>query len=126
MKMGFIGTGIMGEPMALSLVNANTPFIAWNRATAKLKQLREAGAETADTIDMVFNKADIVILMLVDGAAIDEVIGRQTCEFADRVKNHTIVHMGTTSADRGVRDPVRTRPRAQPALSPPGRRRPIC
>jgi 3-hydroxyisobutyrate dehydrogenase len=41
----------------------------------------------------------VVILMLVDGAAIDAVLGRGTPDFGANVAQHTIVHMGTTSPD---------------------------
>ncbi len=95
--VGFIGLGNMGEPMALNLVEAKTPLLVWNRTPAKFRSLEAAGAAiVADAAD-VFAQADVVILMLVDGAAMDTVLGRDTPAFGERVKDHTIVHMGTTS-----------------------------
>jgi 3-hydroxyisobutyrate dehydrogenase len=47
----------------------------------------------------VFKQAHVVILMLVDGAAIDAVLGRGTPEFGANVAQHTIVNMATTSPD---------------------------
>lgn len=47
----------------------------------------------------MFGRAAVVILMLADGAAMDEVLGRGTSAFAANVAGHTIVHMGTTPAE---------------------------
>jgi 3-hydroxyisobutyrate dehydrogenase len=55
--VGFIGLGVMGQPMALDLARAGTALVVWNRSAE------------------VFGRARVVILMLVDGAAIDAVLG---------------------------------------------------
>lgn len=99
MDVGFIGLGIMGEPMALNLVRAGTPLIAWNRSASKGEALRAAGAKWAATSEDVFRHARIVILMLADGAAMDAVLERGERAFIDNVADHTIVHMGTTSPE---------------------------
>ena len=44
MDIGFIGLGVMGEPMALNLVRAGTPLFVWNRTIDKSEALRAAGA----------------------------------------------------------------------------------
>ena len=46
-EIGFIGLGLMGEPMALNLLGAGVNLLAWNRTPAKLKPIIEAGAEAA-------------------------------------------------------------------------------
>lgn len=95
--IGFIGLGSMGEAMALNLARAGTPLIAWNRSRAKTASLAAAGARVADSAADVFRQADIVILMLADGAAIDAVLDRSGPAFAARVENRIVVQMGTTS-----------------------------
>lgn len=45
--VGFIGLGVMGEPMALNLVRAGTPLLVWNRTTARTQALAAAGAAVA-------------------------------------------------------------------------------
>ncbi len=97
MKVGFVGTGVMGQPMALNLVRSGTDVVAWNRTANKLASLKAAGAQIADDVDGVFKAAKFVILMLADDVAIDCVLGRKTPAFAARSKDHTIIHMGTTS-----------------------------
>jgi 3-hydroxyisobutyrate dehydrogenase len=95
--VGFIGLGAMGEAMALNLVKAGTRLIVWNRTPAKVEILAAAGADIAQDAVDVFARALTVILMLVDGTAIDTVLDRGGPAFAARVEGHTLVHMGTTS-----------------------------
>jgi 3-hydroxyisobutyrate dehydrogenase len=97
--IGFIGLGVMGQPMALNLARAGTPLIVWNRSADKAEPLRVAGADVAERPDDVFRQARIVILMLADDSAIDAVLRRGTPDFAAGVAGHIIVHMGTTSAE---------------------------
>jgi 3-hydroxyisobutyrate dehydrogenase len=99
MDLGFIGLGVMGQPMALNLARAGTTLAVWNRSADKSKPLRAAGARVAASPAEVFRRARVVILMLVDGAAIDAVLGRGTPEFGPNVAERIIVHMGTTSPD---------------------------
>jgi 3-hydroxyisobutyrate dehydrogenase len=96
---GFIGLGIMGQPMALRLARAGTPLVVWNRTAARCEPLRETGASVAASPAEVFQHAGTVVLMLADDAAIDAVLGRGTPRFATQAAGRTVVHMGTTSAD---------------------------
>ena len=108
--VGFIGLGAMGEAMALNLVKAGTPLVVWNRTPAKTATLVAAGAQPALDAAEVFARARTVILMLVDGAAIDAVLDRGGPTFASRVHERTIVHMGTTSPaySRGLQADIRS------------------
>src|SRR5882757_237747 len=96
MDVGFIGLGVMGQPMALNLARAATPLVVWNRTGARSESLRAAGAAVATGPAAVFERASVVILMLSDGVAIDATLGRGTSVFGATVAGHTIVHMGTT------------------------------
>ncbi|MEV0222595.1 NAD(P)-dependent oxidoreductase [Streptomyces sp. NPDC050704] len=99
MDVGFVGLGVMGQPMALNLARAGTRLVVWNRTSARCGPLRAAGAEVAAGPAEVFDRADVVILMLADESAVDAVLGRGTPDFAARVAGHTVVHMGTTSPE---------------------------
>jgi 3-hydroxyisobutyrate dehydrogenase len=109
MDAGFIGLGVMGQPMALNLARAGTALVVWNRSADKCEPLRAAGARVAASPAEVFGQARVVILMVSDGAAIDSVLGRDTPAFRTNVARHTIVHMGTTSPDhsRGLEADIR-------------------
>lgn len=99
MELGFIGLGIMGQPMALNLARSGVRLVVWNRTPAKAEPVRRAGARVAANVTELFNATQVVILMLADEAAIDSVLGRGTPTFATRVAGHTLVHMGTTSPE---------------------------
>jgi 3-hydroxyisobutyrate dehydrogenase len=98
MDVGFIGLGVMGQPMALNLARAGTNLVVWNRTPERCEVLRAAGAEVAPSTAEVFDRAVTVFLMLADEEAVDAVLGRGTPDFAPRVAGHAVVHMGTTSA----------------------------
>jgi len=93
--VGFIGLGVMGEPMAMNLARAGRPLIVWSRQAAKCEPLRAAGAQVADSAAALFERARIVILMLADDAALDAVLARGTPQFAALVRGHTLVVMST-------------------------------
>ncbi|MGV9990272.1 NAD(P)-dependent oxidoreductase [Streptomyces sp. NPDC003374] len=99
MDVGFIGLGVMGAPMALRLARAGTGLIVWNRTAARAEPLRAAGAEVAAEAAEVFERADVVLLMVADERATDAVLGRGGPGFAARVSGRTVVHMGTTSPE---------------------------
>jgi 3-hydroxyisobutyrate dehydrogenase len=99
MKVGFIGLGVMGQPMALNLARAGTDLVVWNRSADRCGLLRDAGAQVAQSASDVFRLSRTVILMMATDIALDTVLGRGTADFATHVAQHTIVHMGTTSAD---------------------------
>jgi 2-hydroxy-3-oxopropionate reductase len=73
-RIAFLGTGIMGEPMAGNLVRAGYPVSVWNRTTTKTRSLAELGAKVADTPAAAAKEADIVFIMLADGAAVAELL----------------------------------------------------
>ncbi len=71
--IGFLGIGLMGRPMAISLLKAGFPLIAWNRTTAKAAELTVYGAQLAQT-PVEAAKADVVITMLSAGPDVINVV----------------------------------------------------
>jgi 3-hydroxyisobutyrate dehydrogenase len=98
-RLGFVGLGLMGEPMAVNLARAGTPLVVWNRTPGKDVQLRALGAKVAMSPGEVFDDCDMVFAMLADEAAIDAVVGRHSAGFDRQIEGHTVVHMGTTSPE---------------------------
>jgi 3-hydroxyisobutyrate dehydrogenase len=99
MNIGFIGLGVMGQPMALNLARAGTSLIVWNRSPDRCEPLRTAGAKIAADAGDVFARSRIVLMMLYDAAAIDMVLERGTPAFENLVAGHVVVQMGTPSPD---------------------------
>lgn len=73
-KIGFIGLGIMGSRMALNLVRAGYPVTVYNRTPEKTKPLAEAGATVAGSLAEVARNSEIVITMVSDSAALQDVV----------------------------------------------------
>ena len=96
-EVGFLGLGLMGEPMAGRLRQAGTPLVVWNRTAAKTAPLADAGASVAADPSEVFARAPVVLAMLATEDAIDATLGRGTARFARDLAGRTLVHMGTTS-----------------------------
>lgn len=101
MMLGFIGLGNMGSAMALNLARAGMQLVVWNRSPDRVAELAASGGTVtpAAVASEVFAAAPVVILMLANGAAIDSVLARGTPAFAERVRDRTIVHMGTTAPE---------------------------
>lgn len=72
-RVAFIGTGLMGMPMASRLLSAGYPLIAWNRTPEKASPLKAKGALLAETLEDVV-QADILITILSAGPAVIEII----------------------------------------------------
>jgi 3-hydroxyisobutyrate dehydrogenase len=97
--VGFIGLGVMGQPMAVNLARAGLRPVVWNRTPSRAEPVVAAGGRVADGPAGVFQAAGVVFLMLADEAATDAVLGRGTDQFGERVGGRTVVHMGTTSPE---------------------------
>lgn len=63
-KIGFIGLGIMGMPMACNLIRAGYPLVVYDLLDAPLKILSEKGAEVAGTCKDIARRSDIILTML--------------------------------------------------------------
>jgi 3-hydroxyisobutyrate dehydrogenase len=72
-RLGFIGLGRIGLPMAQRLLAAGHPLTVFNRTAEKAAPLVEAGASRADDIAALVRAADVVFLCLSDTAAVEEV-----------------------------------------------------
>jgi len=74
MKIGFLGTGQMGTPMARRLLEAGHELAVWNRTEGRAEPLIREGAIAAGTPAEAELGADAVITMLFDDAANEEVL----------------------------------------------------
>jgi 2-hydroxy-3-oxopropionate reductase len=74
-RVGFIGLGIMGRPMAGHLLAAGLPLTVHSRSPGPVDELVAAGAARAGSPAEVARASDVVITMLPDTADVVEVIG---------------------------------------------------
>jgi 3-hydroxyisobutyrate dehydrogenase-like beta-hydroxyacid dehydrogenase len=68
MKVGFIGLGIMGAPMALNILKRGHDLVVYNRTAAKARPLTEAGATLATTPQDI-SDVDVLFTVVSDGPA---------------------------------------------------------
>jgi len=73
-NIGFIGLGIMGQPMALNLIRAGHKLAVYNRTAGKTAALTAAGARAADSPSDAARGADVVMMIVSDSAAVEEVV----------------------------------------------------
>ncbi len=88
-KIGFIGIGLMGLPMSKNLVKAGYNLTVFNRSKNKAETLKEFGAKISNTLKDAVDGSDIVITMLTDDTAVDEVMNND--DFTKSLKSGAIV-----------------------------------
>jgi 3-hydroxyisobutyrate dehydrogenase-like beta-hydroxyacid dehydrogenase len=74
LNVGFIGLGIMGQPMAQNVVKGGHALTVFNRSSEKAKSFGDAGATVVPTPKAVAQASDVIILMLAGPEAIDAVL----------------------------------------------------
>lgn len=109
-RIGFIGLGIMGLPMAKNLQKAGFPLVVYNRTAAKTEELCEGGALRAETPADAARKSDVVITIVSNDDAVESVVaGEQGILYGIR-EGSVVIEMSTASPelerrlDRRLRD----------------------
>ena len=101
-KIGFIGIGLMGLPMAKNLLKAGYNLKAFNRSQKKAEPLKEFGAEITTSIDDVVNNSDVVITMLTDDMAINEIM--DSPNFLENLKSSaTVIDMSSVKPTTAIK-----------------------
>ncbi len=95
--IGFIGTGMMGQPMAIRLIEAGYSVKVWNQTPEKATQLVNRGAERAPTVRELARNCSIVISMVTDDDALRSVSEGEQGLAANLGKDAVAVDMSTIS-----------------------------
>ena len=74
MKIGFIGTGLMGVPMIKNLLKSKNKISIFNRTIKKAQKLSKYGAIVSLSIDQLVKDKDVIITMLTDDKAVNQII----------------------------------------------------
>lgn len=72
--LGFIGIGLMGQPMTLRLLAAGYRVNVWNRTAEKLSTVTKAGAIPCASITGLVEQSDIILLCLADSAIVEDIV----------------------------------------------------
>lgn len=100
--VGFIGAGIMGEPMALHLLRAGYHVKVWNRSRNKLAALIEAGAEACARADAAATAVSTLVLMVSDGPACDDVLFGEHAVARALSRDATVIVMSSIPVETAV------------------------
>ncbi len=73
-RIGFIGLGVMGKPMSKNLLRAGYELVIYCRNHATANELRQLGAEIANSPSEVASRTDVIITMLPDSPEVKEVV----------------------------------------------------
>ena len=98
-KIGFIGLGLMGKPMALNLVKAGFAVTVWNRTASRADELVSAGAKLAASPREVAADADLLITIVSDPPALEEVLWGANGAMQSLRRGSTYVDSSTVSPD---------------------------
>jgi len=93
-KIGFIGIGLMGFPMAKNILKAGYYLKVFNRSQNKAEALKEFGAQVTASINDAVKDSDVVITMLTDDTAINDVMN--SSNFLENLKSGaTVIDMSS-------------------------------
>jgi len=97
--IGFIGLGLMGKPMAQNLLRAGFPLVVWNRTKGKADDLVRGGAKLAADPREAAAQADVLITIVSDPAALEEVLFGKNGALVSLRRGCTLVDSSTVSPD---------------------------
>ncbi|HEX2741161.1 MAG TPA: 2-hydroxy-3-oxopropionate reductase [Rubrobacter sp.] len=96
-KVGFIGLGIMGKPMAKNLIDADYDLVVYNRTREKAEELASEGATVVGSPKEVAEQSDVIITMLPDSPQVEEVLTGEDGVLEGVSEGALIVDMSTIS-----------------------------
>jgi len=95
MHIGIAGTGKMGTAIGSRLLSMGNPVTVWNRSAERAQPLLKAGAQWAESPRALAESVDVVITLLTNEAALDDVYGSDTGLLAGHVANKVFIDMST-------------------------------
>jgi 2-hydroxy-3-oxopropionate reductase len=93
--VGFVGLGVMGAPMARNLLQAGHSLVVHSRSRGPVDELAEAGAEPASSPREVAERVGVVITMLPDSAAVEDVVVGSDGVLAGASSGDLLIDMST-------------------------------
>ena len=94
-KIGIIGTGMLGEAVGLHLLDSGYSVSVYNRTKSKTKNLEEKGADVAELPSVVAESSDLIITCVKDADAVKQVLFGQDGVIAGKHDDMTVADMST-------------------------------
>jgi 3-hydroxyisobutyrate dehydrogenase len=99
-KVGFIGLGSQGGPMARRIVDAGYPLVLWARRAEALQPYADTAAEIANSVSELGARCDHVGICVVDDAGVQQVCDQlmPAMHAGGRIVIHSTIHPDTCAA----------------------------
>lgn len=94
-RIGLIGTGMLGEAVGLHLIQSGYHLTAYNRTKSKTKNLKEKNGVIVDSPKCVAESSDLIITCVKDADAVKDILFRQDGVIAGKHDDMTIADMST-------------------------------
>jgi len=94
-KIGIIGTGMLGEAVGLHLLDSGYSVSVYNRTKSKTKNLEEKGADVAELPSVVAESSDLIITCVKDADAVKQVLFGQGGVVSGKHDDMTVADMST-------------------------------
>lgn len=98
-KVGFVGLGLMGMPMAKNILKNKYPIIVWNKSSKKIKEIKNLGAEICENLIDLPNKCQVIIMMLANDSISLEISEILNNRFK---KNQILIDMSSTKKSTAI------------------------
>ena len=95
--VGFIGLGLMGQPMSMNLHAAGAEVVIHNRSRAVVDALASEGLSPAHSPREVAERAPVVIVMATDTPAVERIVNADNGIASGIAPESLVVDMGTTA-----------------------------
>jgi 3-hydroxyisobutyrate dehydrogenase-like beta-hydroxyacid dehydrogenase len=99
MKVGFIGLGSMGAAMSRNLIKAGQDLVVYNRTRSRSQEMQSLGAKVADTAAEAAVGVEVLITMLADDRAVQDVIFEPGAAIEALSEGAVHISMSTISVD---------------------------
>ncbi len=96
-KIGWVGLGIIGKPMARNLIEAGNELVVYNRSSGSVEELEGEGAQGADSPRAVAEQCGVIFTMLPDSPEVREVLEGDDGVLAGASEGDLVIDMSTIS-----------------------------
>jgi 3-hydroxyisobutyrate dehydrogenase len=106
-KIGLVGTGMLGEAVGLHLMKSGHSLVAYNRTKSKTSNLEKNGAIISDTPKRVAESSELVITCVKDADAVDEILFAQDGIVAGNHDGLVVAEMSTINPSNAIQNSKR-------------------
>ena len=106
-KIGLVGTGMLGEAVGLHLLESGFSLTVYNRTKSKTKNLEQNGALISDTPKHVAESSDLIITCVKDADAVGQILFGQNGIVAGKHEGLTVVEMSTINPSNAIQNSKR-------------------